>query len=199
MSKRNKSHATLIYSVAVALILGLLAILPEIARPKRYPFLLSGGSAAAPLLFPIDRQLGTLRSDGRARSSVLDLIPSGGMAIVNFWATWCPPCIDELPSLEFLTRSLAKTNSPTLRVVAISVDSPLSLVPKLFKTLDFKPTFPVLNDPKGELAHSVGISKFPETLLINGKGEVVHKWVGPQDWLSAEVLDTIRRNTQKPE
>ena len=51
----------------------------------------------------------------------------------------------------------------------------------------------VLHDPGGSLAGSLGSTKFPETLLIDSKGEVLYKWVGPQDWLSAEVLDTFKR------
>jgi thiol-disulfide isomerase/thioredoxin len=112
--------------------------------------------------------------------------------LLNFWATWCPPCIEELSSFEFLKRQLDKNPSLKIRVLAVSVDEDKSKVGKLFGTLDFKVTLPWLWDPRGNLAKKVGTTKFPETYWINKRGEVLYKWIGPQDWTSQEILSALQ-------
>lgn len=112
--------------------------------------------------------------------------------LVNFWATWCPPCLDELPSLDFLNRQLSrlpKSKVPIL--VTVSVDEEGADVTGLFETLDFSPTLLVLHDPAGYFSASYGTTRFPETYWIAPDGSIRFKWIGPQNWLSEEVLLTL--------
>lgn len=114
--------------------------------------------------------------------------------LVNFWATWCPPCIEELPSFETLNRQLVKKNSPQLPgLVAISVDEKISDVTSFIRSLDYGISFLVLHDPDGSLSRSVGTTKFPETYWLTPEGKIRHKWIGPQNWLAAETLAVLQR------
>jgi thiol-disulfide isomerase/thioredoxin len=109
--------------------------------------------------------------------------------IVNFWATWCAPCLEEIPALESLHRQLAQgkdLNLPTL--ITVSVDEKQKDVSSLYKTLAFQPTFEVLHDPDGTFAESLGTTRFPETYWLKPNGEVKFKWLGPQFWLSEGIL-----------
>ncbi len=128
--------------------------------------------------------------------SLEELFADRSEILVNFWATWCPPCLEELPGLEYLGRQLnAKENKNFPLLVTISVDEDAKEVSKLFKTLDFTPSLIVLHDPDGELSQSMGTTKFPETYLINKQGKVLRKWIGPQNWLSANVIQSLTYNS----
>ncbi len=109
--------------------------------------------------------------------------------LVNFWATWCAPCLEEIPALESLHRQLSGTKGLALpHLITISVDEKAKDVSALYKTLAFQPTFEVLHDPDGAFAESMGTTRFPETYWIKGNGEVNYKWLGPQFWLSEAIL-----------
>lgn len=147
--------------------------------------------------FPVVAGAATLPAalKGRQQISLGDLAaqsPDG--LIVNFWATWCPPCLDELPALDYLNRQLDKQRGagklPLL--VTISVDEASQDVSGLFETLDYKPTVLVLHDPNGYFSARMGTTRFPETYWVEPTGGVRHKWIGPQNWLSEEVLGTFR-------
>lgn len=136
------------------------------------------------------------RREAKAAVSLAALVAEHRTLIINFWATWCPPCIEELPSLEYLNRRLdirGSLHTPIL--VTISVDEQPKQVGQLFSTLDFEPTLLVLSDPNGYFSRSLGTLKFPETYWIDSSGRILHKWIGPQNWLSAEVLGFINTFT----
>ena len=183
-----------------------------------YPLVFNNGkvefsSGASPLSnqiqnFPLETQLTVFRisgnSQGKARKSrttLKELVANGSTPIlVNFWATWCPPCLEELPSIEMLSKQLNDKSTgtpwPRPQLITISVDDRLEDIAKLESTLDFKPSFTVLHDKEGELARSMGTTKFPETYLISPQGKILYKWLGPQDWLSADALKQINRHLQ---
>lgn len=109
--------------------------------------------------------------------------------LVNFWATWCDPCIEEIPSLNSLSSQLSSSGRDSLpQLITISVDEESVVVTKLLKTLNPPATFAVLHDPDGSFARQLGTNKFPETFWVNSQGKLIHKWIGPQDWLSQEIL-----------
>lgn len=127
----------------------------------------------------------------KSRVSLNDIFMTSGLpCIVNFWASWCPPCIDEIPSLDRLAYSIRALKLPHL--VTISVDRSANDVMGLFDTLENRPSFTVLLDPDGELARGFGTTKFPETFWISPNGAIKQRWVGPQDWLSNEVVSTLK-------
>jgi thiol-disulfide isomerase/thioredoxin len=106
--------------------------------------------------------------------------------LVNFWATWCPPCREEMPSLELLHRQI----SEDMVVLAVSVDENWLDVQKFFAHQP--PSFAVVWDKGKKLATQFGVSKFPETFLISPDRKVVVQFSGSRDWSSAESLQYFR-------
>ncbi len=102
----------------------------------------------------------------------------GQWVFVNFWATWCPPCRDEMPSMEMLNR---RFKDKGLTMVAISVDEDWNEVKRFFGDND--PSFKVLWDRTKKVSTGMyGTRKFPESYLISPDGQVAVKFIGPRDW-----------------
>jgi thiol-disulfide isomerase/thioredoxin len=137
--------------------------------------------------------------DGGA-AEMIDLSTlKGSWVLVNFWATWCPPCRDEMPSLEMLTRRMARDHGQNIKMVTVTVDEDWNEVNRFFgATL---PTFMVLWDRDKKIASSYGSSRFPETYLINPDGRVAAKFTGPRDWYNqgmVQYFDEVVRGKRKP-
>lgn len=187
----------------IGLIAAFMAVL--VAGPRLFQkthYTMEGAAPDRPALtsFPTEVALPLLRAEtGKARpDKALDLKSlakehPGGL-IVNFWATWCPPCVEELPSLEQLNRQLEARRDPRLpKLVTISVDETPGDVTSFFKTLDYTVSFLVLYDKEATFSRSVGTTKFPETYWIDASGKILHKWIGPQNWLAGDVLGRLSR------
>ncbi len=111
----------------------------------------------------------------------------GKVVLVHFWATWCPPCVEELPTLERFSRQVLGSD---IEVLAISVDeSGESLKDFLNKN---KVHFPVLRDPDRAAAGSYGTLKFPETYVVGRDGVVRYKVIGPMDWSLRSNVELVR-------
>lgn len=124
--------------------------------------------SGAPLPFELESL------DGRTvRSSDLE----GKTVLINFWATWCPPCIEEMPSLRALAQHL--TDREDFVLVAISTDESWDVVRDFFEAEP--PNFTVLLDPGGALSARYGTTKFPETYVLK-EGEMEGIVVGPRTW-----------------
>lgn len=102
---------------------------------------------------------------------------SDKVVLLNFWATWCPPCIEEMPSMIRLNDKLAK--DPRFVLLAVSADESWEPVRKFFG--EQAPRFTVLLDAKGELARKYGTTMFPETYVVKG-GKIVGFIEGPRKW-----------------
>jgi thiol-disulfide isomerase/thioredoxin len=120
----------------------------------------------------------------------------GQLVFVNFWATWCPPCRDELPSMLALGRELSRRHPGKFRMVAVSVDDGWEQVheffggavpPGLTVTLDTDQltTHAYYCQARGTCPDSF---KFPETYLVDGAGRLVAYVVGPRDWSDPAAL-----------
>lgn len=111
----------------------------------------------------------------------------GKVVMVHFWATWCPPCVEEIPTLEKLNRSLSGKDFVLL---AVSVDEGgAAAVADFLKRSNI--TIPVLLDPDHAVASNYGTFKFPETYLVDRKGIVRNKIIGAVDWTSSEAFGLI--------
>ncbi|MGD8292414.1 MAG: TlpA disulfide reductase family protein [Desulfosarcina sp.] len=112
----------------------------------------------------------------------------GKVILLNIWATWCPPCVQEMPSMEKLHQELKDEN---FAIVAVSVDSAGSKVVSPFMKTH-KLSFLTLTDTKGivkNLYHTTGV---PESLIIDKNGIIVEKIIGPRDWATPDAIKYFR-------
>ncbi len=108
----------------------------------------------------------------------------GKVVMVHFWATWCPPCVEEIPTLAYLNQELAGTD---FALLAISVDeSGASAVGSFLRQKGL--SVPVLLDPDRATAAHYGTFKFPETYILDRAGIVRYKIIGPEDWHAKPLL-----------
>jgi peroxiredoxin len=126
------------------------------------------------------------RVDGGAPVSLASL--HGRVVLLNFWATWCKPCEDELPAMERLHRSLAGSD---FSLVGISVDADAAPVLAFRERIGLG--FTLLLDSDQRVARSYQTFRFPETLLIGRDGVILERYVGPKEWDSPAYVDRIRR------
>ena len=110
----------------------------------------------------------------------------GKYVVLNFWATWCPPCVEEAPSLDQFNRRFAGSGSSKISVLTVSVDSGWAAVKSFSQEKNI--TFPVLLDVHQEVPHRFGTFKYPETYIIDPSGIVIKKVIGGMNWMSPEVL-----------
>lgn len=110
-----------------------------------------------------------------------------GWTLLNLWATWCPPCQEEMPSLEKLSKEL----SGKLNIIALSVDEDQKPVEGFIKKNH--PSFKVLWDKTGEISKLLGVSKYPETFLISPDGYLAYQFSGPRNWASPLALEYFNR------
>jgi thiol-disulfide isomerase/thioredoxin len=111
------------------------------------------------------------------------------VVLVNFWATWCAPCVAEMPALERLHQALAGEG---FTVLAISQDRGGSAVVAPFlNRLDLQ-QLPIYLDSKGVLARAFALKGLPTSFLIDRDGRVLAGLVGPAAWDSREAIDFIR-------
>jgi len=113
----------------------------------------------------------------------------GNVVVLNFWATWCPPCVDEAPSLNALQRRIAPLGGT---VLGISLDEDQDAYENFLKA--YQLGFPNYRDPSKKIAMDYGTTMYPETYIIDRQGRLDRKIIGPQDWTSPEMtayLDSI--------
>ena len=112
----------------------------------------------------------------------------GKVVLLNFWATWCVPCLKELPTLDALEK---KRGSKGLVVIPLSLDSlPFEALRRFFDKQ--KLTLPHLAlDAKGEVSEALTWQALPMTYLINREGKVIAHFAGATNWLSEENLAPI--------
>jgi cytochrome c biogenesis protein CcmG/thiol:disulfide interchange protein DsbE len=123
---------------------------------------------------------------GEGESSLADY--RGQVVVLNFWASWCKPCTEELPLLEKTQRSLAGKNATVLGANYQDLtDSALKFVHR------FKLTYPSLRDRDGQFADRYGSRAFPETFVIDRRGRIAAQRRGPVDraWLDRTLPPLI--------
>jgi peroxiredoxin len=101
----------------------------------------------------------------------------GKVVFLNFWATWCPPCLEEMPAMERLYR---KYRDRGLVVLAVSVDRDGAVVPPFVQRNKF--SFPIAHDPQMALAERYGVRALPSSFLLDRHGQVAALAIGPREW-----------------
>ena len=110
--------------------------------------------------------------------------------VINLWATWCAPCVAEMPSLQALSVALAPHD---IAIMPLSSDrGGVDTVRAWFKDHDVT-GLPILTDPKGALARAWDVHGLPTTIIINRKGLDCARLEGPANWSSAQAVALIRR------
>ncbi len=112
----------------------------------------------------------------------------GKVVFLNFWATWCKPCQEEMPSMEVLYRNLKDKDFEILAVSMDRVTSQGDVVP-FSRNLNL--TFPILLDPWGKTDGKYKLTGFPETYIIDREGRLAEKVIGPRDWTDMNNIQTI--------
>ncbi len=112
----------------------------------------------------------------------------GKVVLVNFWATWCPPCREKLPDLQALYEGLPREKFEILAI--LNNDDP-----RLAEALAAKIglTFPILTDPGSKVATSFGLTGVPETFIIDPDGILRGKILGPRSWNSPKVRKMLEQ------
>ena len=110
----------------------------------------------------------------------------GKFVLLNFWATWCPPCIEEIPSLNLIHERLSDQG---LVVLGVSVDEDKDEYDRFLERARVR--FPTVRDPERRVSTLFGTLKYPETYLIDPEGIVIRKYVGPQDWSRPEIFNYL--------
>jgi cytochrome c biogenesis protein CcmG, thiol:disulfide interchange protein DsbE len=110
----------------------------------------------------------------------------GQVVVLNFWATWCPPCVEETPSLNQLQQVIAPQGG---MVLGISEDQDPDAYAKFLQ--DQNVIFPTYDDTTTKIPGTYGTSMFPETYVIDRNGRIARKIVGPQDWQDPHFVESI--------
>jgi peroxiredoxin len=118
----------------------------------------------------------------------------GRVVILNFWATWCPSCAEEMPSMNGL---YTRFKDSGLIMFAVSIDKDWQRVTDFMKRNRY--TLPVYRDPAREAMEVYGVRGIPTTFIIDKKGRVAQKITGPIDWLKPRVtgfVESLLRDNQ---
>ncbi len=118
----------------------------------------------------------------------------GKVVLVNIWATWCPPCVYEMPSMQKLYNEF---NGKNFEILAVSIDAAgVDAVAPFMKK--HKLSFPALMDPKGTIKSMYRVTGIPESFIIDKQGILVGKIIGPRDWATQEIFGFFQDLIQRP-
>ncbi|HSJ14558.1 MAG TPA: TlpA disulfide reductase family protein [Longimicrobiales bacterium] len=168
-------------------VLGLAGVLAALIWINREQFVPVESRATVP-----DYSMLTLAGEPRSISHY-----RGDPILLNVWATWCPPCVREMPALQRLHEALAPEG---VRVVAVSVDAPEGRVNGWGRAggnverfvAQHELTFEILRDPSGDIETAYGLVGLPTTFLIDRDGRIRERVIGWREWDRPEVIDQVR-------
>lgn len=113
----------------------------------------------------------------------------GKVVLVNFWATWCPPCREEVPSMVRLNQAM---QGKPFQMLAVSIDEGgRDAVQEFFRKEGV--SLPALLDKEAKVASRYGTFRVPETYVIDPRGVIVKKVIGGMDWSSPEVVNALQQ------
>lgn len=112
----------------------------------------------------------------------------GEVVFLNFWATWCPPCREEMPAMEVMHRELKDF---PFRILAVSVQEDPNTVSRFIREYGY--SYPILLDPTGRVSANYGVRGIPTTYFVSSDGYVLGLVIGILDWKDPDVLGIMRR------
>jgi len=107
----------------------------------------------------------------------------GKVVILNFWATWCPPCRDEMPSMENLYQ---RFHDNGLEILAVDLGEDVRIVSQFIQFYGY--TFPVLMDRSSRVGSLYGIASIPTSFIIDREGKIIARIVGSIQWDTARII-----------
>lgn len=110
----------------------------------------------------------------------------GQVVVLNFWASWCAPCLEELPTLEALQQQL-----PRVQIIAVSTDDDPAAYQRFLAAHGV--TLLTVRDAAQRSNSLYGTFRFPETYVIDQRGIIRRKFIGPQNWISPEIVGYLRQ------
>jgi len=163
---------------------------PKVAAPVSPPTA-GGVETKGPVVHVVDYAMKDLDLIRPARSKIADDFTlktadggtfrlheqRGKVVLVNFWATWCPPCLEEMPAMQ---RLYDRHRHAPFLMLAVSVDADSRLVAPFLKEQKF--TFTVGLDPKMELANAYGVRGLPSSFIVDREGHLAALALGPRRW-----------------
>jgi cytochrome c biogenesis protein CcmG/thiol:disulfide interchange protein DsbE len=136
----------------------------------------------------------------RAPDFTVPALPSGSLdlskyrrqvVVLNFWATWCPPCVEETPSLEQFAE---KMRGQGVVVVGVSVDDNRNALEEFIRRYGL--TYAIGLDPDRSLAARFGTFQFPETYILDRHGRLAEKLIGAVDWDDPRIQSFVQELTR---
>ena len=112
----------------------------------------------------------------------------GKVVLINFWATWCPPCRREMPSMERLSQAF---KGQPLVVLAVDVGEDPDTIEAFNSQLDTVPTFPILLDTRSRTMQSWKVAGLPTTFLVDKRGRIVASAIGGREFDHPEIVKTV--------
>jgi cytochrome c biogenesis protein CcmG/thiol:disulfide interchange protein DsbE len=181
-AQRSRS---LIWPLAIFVVMALLfALALRSGDPSRLPSALIGRPAPAVVLPPLDAL-----NDGVRPVAGFDTadLARGEVSVVNFWASWCAPCVQEHPMLVALKEQTG------VRLYGINYKDQAATARRFLGRYG-NPFTAVGVDANGRAAIEWGVTGMPETFIVNGKGEIVYKHIGPisPDALESKIIPMVR-------
>lgn len=113
----------------------------------------------------------------------------GRVVVVNFWATWCPPCIEELPSMQKLWD---QAHAGGLEILAVNLGEPPDRIRAFLDAFEPTLAFPILLDLEGEAFQAWGVRGLPKTFVVNKRGQIVYEAEGGRDMNSAHIRERLQ-------
>jgi cytochrome c biogenesis protein CcmG/thiol:disulfide interchange protein DsbE len=111
----------------------------------------------------------------------------GKLLLLNFWATWCPPCIEEIPGLNDMAQALGPKG---LVILGVSVDKDADIYKKFLQRNPL--LYPTARDPEQKINLRYGTIQYPESYLIDRNGKVIEKYISSQPWNSPQMMQHIQ-------
>ncbi len=111
----------------------------------------------------------------------------GRVVVLNFWATWCPPCVEEMPSLKIFSDQMKPLG---VTVLGVSVDYDADALNKFVARTRLD--FPIAHDMGQRVSSRYGTFKYPETYIIDAGGKLSEKLVGPINWQDERVMNRVQ-------
>lgn len=126
----------------------------------------------------------TLQDPGAKAVSAADF--KGKILVLNFWASWCGPCVEELPSLNKLA---ARYTGKDVHILGVSVDEDPDAYKEFLKK--YSVAFQTVRNPSRSVSELYGTFKLPESYIVGRDGKILQKIIGATDWTSKQMLDYL--------